>query len=158
MRNCVLWSRGVSSPLCGAAWAGGGGGCGCGFVGLAFTVYSNAMESAVRVLPHMAFAEAYLADSPPYLHICPLQAAIVWCSLCFTMSPFLPQSRTLSCRSPPSSHVVAGANLCHACVEAVGETLRLPPGRKVQEQGLAVTRSACPSRVLLPPSAADLVT
>ena len=106
----------------------------------------HAVESALRVVSQVAFAEANLADSPPpYLqsiHCCPGRAAMSRCrGVCFTTSSSLPQSRTLSCWSPSPSRVVVVAKLRHPWVNAVKGDLVPLPFLKVHGEALAVTRS-----------------
>ena len=138
VRNCVFRSTGVSAPwLCWGCcwqlwwwqrrWPG--------------VHLGHAVESALRVVSHVAFAEANLADSPPVPaeHTLLPRSCGHRCRVCFTTSSSLPQSRTLSCWSAPP--VVVVAKLRHPWVNAVKGDLVPLPFLKVHGEALAVTRS-----------------
>ena len=99
------------------------------------------MKPALGVLPYVGFTEAGWHTPPPYLRIIPVPPLQPSRSACFTMSPFLPQSRSLKWQSPPPSEVVGGAKRAHAVEKAVGLELRFPPYRNARDEDLAVTRS-----------------
>ena len=111
-------------------------GCGCG--ALTFIL------AAIPCIPYILGPFGIPAGRRP-LQTC--TAYIVapfgppWRSSLCTMSPFLPQSRSLRSQSPPPSREVEVANLGPLKTEADGEEVCLPLGSKVLEQALAVTRS-----------------
>ena len=66
----------------------------------------------------------------------PAPSVLPSCSVWFSTSPFLPQSRTLGCYTPPSSVVAVAAKLPFRWVKAVGEEVCLRPVRKVKVEVL----------------------